>query len=365
MGRLRVLHIVGDGRPGGGTTVVSGLTRALAAPGDCDVHLASQTGSYALAPQPGVTMHEVDFSAGRFAPAMLARLSRVIDTVRPDILHAHGARAGLPLTLLPIARAVPLVYSVHGYHFQGKKGLPHSLGKMSEARIARQAIANVFVSGTDREMARSNGFLKDRSGLVIHNGVDLAALPPSRVGDPRCIGFLGRLSHPKNPLMAIAVLARLRDEGYRLLMVGGGEMEGEVRAAVKRHGLEALVDITGPLARADALRRIQEAGVLLLPSLWEGLPMAPLEAMGMDIPVVAARAGGIPEVVLHQETGLLVDNQDSDSYAQAIRTLASDSALKQSLVENAHRRLLSDFSQADMVSRHLALYRSLAASKKK
>jgi glycosyltransferase involved in cell wall biosynthesis len=356
---MRILHIVGDGRPGGGTTIVTGLAERLAATGLCEVHLASQSGSYALEPRPGVTMHGVDFSAGRFAPRMFRDLDRAIWAAAPDIIHAHGARAGLPVTLLRSARRLPLVYTVHGYHFRGKRGLARMLSMRSEARIARQAALNLFVSRSDHDTARRHGFLADDAGRVIHNGIDLNGIPLPAQGDTRCIGFLGRLSHPKNPLMAVAVLDLLRNEGFRLLMVGGGEMEGLVHAAIAARGLKALVEVTGPLPRDRALARIREVGVLLLPSLWEGLPVAPLEAMAMDIPVVAAQTGGIPEVVLDGETGLLVPRQDPVAYAAAIRRLADDGALRTRLVGNARGRLLTEFSQDRMVRQHLDAYRDL------
>jgi glycosyltransferase involved in cell wall biosynthesis len=338
---------------------VAGLAERLAAMGVCDVHLASQSGSYALEPRPGVTMHGIDFAAGRFAPRMFRDLDRVIRTAAPHVIHAHGARAGLPVTFLRSARRLALVYTVHGYHFRGKQGLVRLLSMRSEAKIAGRAALNLFVSQSDRDIARQQRFIPSDAGRIIHNGIDIDSLPPSGGGDPRCIGFLGRLSHPKNPLMAIAVLDQLRSEGFRLLMVGGGEMEEQVRAAITAKGLQALVEVTGSLPRDRALARIREVSVLLLPSLWEGLPVAPLEAMAMDIPVVAAQTGGIPEVVLDGETGLLVPRQDPVAYAAAIRRLADDGALRTRLVGNARGRLLTEFSQDRMVRQHLDAYRDL------
>jgi hypothetical protein len=149
---VRLLQAVGDGRPGGGTTHVLQLIEELGRDWQGEMHLVSQSGSYALerAAALGIDSHGLDFmEGGRFNPRTWRGLRRLIRELEPDLIHAHGARAALPLTAARTGSGPALVYSVHGYHFPAKAGGVRSLALLAERWCSARAEATVFVCEHD------------------------------------------------------------------------------------------------------------------------------------------------------------------------------------------------------------------------
>jgi glycosyltransferase involved in cell wall biosynthesis len=355
---VRVLEAVADGRTGGGTTHVLQLIEAVRARLPVEVHLVSQARSSALAEAArlGAIVHGLDFFPGRLDPRVWFRLGDLIRRLRPALIHAHGARAGLPLA--SVAGRVPLIYSVHGYHFVGKTWGWRRLALLAERRCSARADVTVFVSEHDRRLAATAGIL-ERCGrhLVIPNAIDLSGLPRA-TGTPggRCLGFLGRLEDVKNPLLALAVLDSLHAEDYRLVVIGDGPLLGEMRRRAAALGLADRVELVGSLSRADALQRLAALDVLLVPSLWEGLPLAPLEAMAIGVPVVASTVGGLPEIIDDGQSGVLIDGHDPGRYAAAVRRLTAAPALRAAIIERARAVVAERFAWTANRQLYLDLY---------
>jgi glycosyltransferase involved in cell wall biosynthesis len=195
------------------------------------------------------------------------------------------------------------------------------------------------VSEADRYIATRLGLagIHD-SPIVIYNGIDGAGIP-RRIERPDFdLVFMARMHRQKNPLFAIELIEKLKDDGVTLLMVGGGDLEAEARAAAKRSGVEHLVTFTGEKNRTEALQLLGSAKVFLLPSLWEGLPIAPMEAMFAGVPVVASNIPGTREVVENGVTGILVDDFDPDQYKRVILTLLKNEDLRQRLALAGRQR---------------------------
>jgi len=357
---LRVLEAVADGRPGGGTTQVLQLVAQLAREPGCEVHLLSQTGSYALAQAAalGAEVHGLDFfGQGRLSPSIWWGVRRLLRRLDPDLVHAHGARAALPLATWRRA-ARPLIYSVHGYHFPSKLPGLRALGALAERWCSARAAATVFVCEHDRRLAEGHGILAAGRSQVIPNAIPIEDLPAAAPRDDRLV-FAGRLVEQKNPLMLIEVLDRLRAEEVRLLVIGDGPLREAMRERAAGLGLLGSIELRGALPHDETLDALAEGGILLLPSRWEGLPLVALEAMAIGLPVVAAGVGGLPEVVENGETGLLVEQPTPEAYAAAVRRLLHERGLRDRLVDRARRRVAERFSWAAAKQDYLELYRRL------
>jgi len=292
-----VLHVVADGAPGGGTTAVLGLCSDLLAEGWC-ASLVSQVASYAVQ-QAGalrMTAHALDFFVTRFDRKLPRALSALVARLDPDLIHVHGGRAGHAFCHSALRHISPsLVYTVHGYHFL-KKPIPwRVLGYVAERRIARRADQVVFVSKNDHSIARRFGILNaQKKCATIYNGIDASELDGvPAVEKTHELVFVGRLHAQKNPLFVVDVMKALASDEVRLLMVGGGELESQVRAYARECGVAQRITFTGSLPREAALQALRRAKIYLFPSLWEGLPIGPLEAMYYGLPVVASAIGGI------------------------------------------------------------------------
>lgn len=362
-----VLQIVADGAPGGGTTMVLGLCQDLLAQG-LRVSLITAPGSAAAqrGRALGAEVHELDFFTSRFDLRLAKRLTRLVQKLEPALIHLHGARAANPFWQGQLGKLrTPLVYTVHGYHFLRKPWPLRLLGCYAEWRIARRVDALVFVSEADRAIAHRYGILKrSEAARIVYNGIDAAELA-SAIGAPTSAGpthdlvYVSRMVEQKNPLFMLEIMRCLAPRGVTLLMAGGGELEPEVRSRAHAYGLDALITFTGGVDRPAALRAQASAKLLVFPSLWEGLPITPMEAMFLGVPVVASHIGGTDEVVRDGDTGALVRGFRADDFAARIAALLADEPGRQRLRERGKQVVAERFMREACTRGYVDTYREL------
>lgn len=358
---MRLVQAVADGRLGGGTTHVLQLIETIRDELPVEVHLITQEDSPALEEgrRRGAVAHGVDFFRSRLDPRVWLKVRRLVRTLGPVLIHAHGARAGLPMTRA--AGTTPLFYSVRGYHFSHKPPLVRQLAIAAERRCHARADLTLFVADHDRALAERLGLLGHcRRHRVIKNSLQLADMPQA-TGSPtgRTIGFLGRLVPQKAPLFLLDVLDRLRDDGFTLRIIGDGELMAAMRQRTDGLVLGDLVEYRGALPRDEALRALAGTDVMLLPSLWEGFPHTPLEALAMGVPVIARPVGGVPEIVAHGQNGILLDELDPAAWAAAVRSLCAEPGRRAALVAAGRRTIATSFSWASNRETYLELYRGV------
>jgi glycosyltransferase involved in cell wall biosynthesis len=248
--------------------------------------------------------------------AALARLRR--RGWRPDVIHAHEYIAGrAALSLGKVARA-PVVVSEHYSGF--------ALGTLSERerRRARWAFEHAsVVCPVSRNLAGHVRAVAPGATLEpVPNVVDTDVfVPTTRSGPstrPRLVN-VGGLVEVKGHRHLIAALAQLRRAGtnLRLDVVGDGPLRPELEGLARDLGVDDLVTFHGGKPRTAVAAALREADVFVLPSLWENLPCAALEAMSTGIPIVATRVGGVPEVV-DRDQGILVAPGSSDALADGL-----------------------------------------------
>lgn len=171
--------------------------------------------------------------------------------------------------------------------------------------------------------------------------------------------LVARLDPIKDHATALAVAARVRQvrPDFRLLLVGDGPLRTELQTRVQAMNLAGTVQLLG--LRTDVPRLLAAADLFLLTSLSEGIPVTLIEAMGAGLPVVATRVGGVPEVVVAGQTGLLAPASDPDALAAAVLELLASAALRQRLAAVGQARASSLFSQQAMHAAYARLYRAM------
>ena len=197
---------------------------------------------------------------------------------------------------------------------------------------------------------------------VIPTGVSLPPpRSPPRPELPPVILFSGRLRSRKAVAVLLAAMPRVLAAfpRCRLVIVGDGEQGARVAAAVRARGLDAHVELTGALSRAAATERLASADVFCLPSIYEGMPLAILEAMAAGLPVVATAVCGNPEAVVAGETGLLVPAESAEALAAALLDLLADPVRRRRMGEAGRRRVAERFVIERVAAAHLALLRRL------
>jgi glycosyltransferase involved in cell wall biosynthesis len=293
------------------------------------------------------------------------RLSRVMKQLKPDVLHAHDphgvAMAALALSMSTELAKPPLVASRRvDFHLRG-----NSLSRWKY----RQVDCFICASATIRQMLIADGVPEVRA-VVVHEGIDLEhvdAAPPASIhedlrlphGAP-IVGNVAALVPHKGQRhlieAATQVLPQVPDA--RFVIAGEGELRPALERQIKEHRLEKHVLLAG--FRPDVLSLHKAFDIFVMSSITEGLGTSLLDAMACGKPIVATRAGGIPEVVVDGETGILVAPRDDRALASAIVTLLRDESLRHRMGEAGRARVRTHFSAERMVQDTLRVYHRVA-----
>ncbi len=206
---------------------------------------------------------------------------------------------------------------------------------------------------------------------VIHLGVDGdEEFDPQRVepleldgnGSKRVL-WPGRLVRDKDPLLTVEVLARARDRGadFVLDIVGEGHLKEPTHARAEELGVSEMINWHPP--SQEMPRWFRSADLLLMTSLFEGMPLVIYEALAMGVPVVAPALPGNMELMDAQSGVLVEPRDDADRYAEAIVSLLGDDERRRKMGEHSRRRMLEEFSLKEMGRRHDTLYERLLSER--
>jgi len=276
------------------------------------------------------------------------RLRHDLATWRPDVIHAQGVKAALLSLLASPAGRPPVLVTYHNVWHGGRLTpllrvlAPRAAGSIAVSEAVRASLGSCRITAP---------------GLtVIHNGVDPHTFPvaPTRPGDrPFTVLFMGRLTEEKGVLVLLAAAEELGvRSGIRLLIAGDGPLRGMV---VERAGRSRGLTYLGQVE--DVIAAYHGADLVVMPSLSEGLPMTALECMACGLPLVASRVGGLPEVLLDGETGLLVPPGDADALRVAIETLAADPSRAVRMGRSGRARIAEAYTEERMLRELVARYR--------
>jgi len=257
--------------------------------------------------------------------------------VRPDVVLAFALTPSLYFHLQTRqACAAPLLVSLHG-------SLPF------RAEIAQSVVGRTLADADwvmtcsescRREAVNLYPFLAGRCS-VAQNALKQSFPAVSRLSfDPPRLLYVGRLSREKGVDVAIAAMPAVleRAPGARLKVAGEGPLSLVLRDLAVQYGVTHAVEFLGFVAHDEVPRLLSTASIVVVPSRSEGFSMVALEAAQAARPVVAARVGGIPEVVVDGETGLLVATESPVALASAILQLIGDPAGAAVMAANARRR---------------------------
>jgi glycosyltransferase involved in cell wall biosynthesis len=275
---------------------------------------------------------------------------------RPEILHASSSKAGVLGRLAAAATRVPIrIFTVHGWAFSAYSGLPSRLYRLVDRLMA--SVTTVTICVSERELADGveAGACKAERSVVIRNAVDVSAFPRSRHdrATPRFIA-VGRLKAPKDFLTLVRACGSLPEGSFEALLVGEGPERSEIEAEIRRLGLVRSVRLIGE--RADVPALLADSDVFVLSSRSEGLPMSVLEAMAAGIPVIASNVGGLAELVVDGETGLLAHPGDPEALGAALGGLIADRDLRRRLGDAGRARAEALFDLPDFRQAHVDLY---------
>ncbi len=262
----------------------------------------------------------------------ISKLRKLVDSLNPDIFHAHYASSfGFLASFVNHPRKILSVWGSDIVEFPTKA-------------IWNKLIIKKSLSGLNIITATS-GFLKSRVEKyisvntpikVIPFGIDSALFTMGRKDENKAfkIGITKSLRFKYGHIELLKALKRLIDSGYniKLKIIGAGEDEKKIKDFSSKLGLNSSVKFEGFVPNDQLFTALQDIDVFAMPSVCEeGFGVAAIEASSCGLPVVAAKTGGIPEVVVDGLTGILVEPGDDAALAEAIEKLINDPELRRKM----------------------------------
>jgi glycosyltransferase involved in cell wall biosynthesis len=284
-------------------------------------------------------------------------LVRLFRRERPDIVHANSSKAGFLGCLAATLVRVPIrLFTVNGWAFFWHSGHRAAVYLWADRAIGRLATRVICVAQEERRLGIEARACKPERTVVIPNAVDVSrALRAAHESEVPTLITVGRFQAPKDFVTLLAALDRIRDEAWNALVVGDGPDRPLLEEEIERRGLEH-VELLGE--RDDVPRLLSSADLFVLSTRSEGLPLSILEAMAAGLPVVASAVGGVPELVVDGETGLLVPPGREEPLASALRSLVRDRDSRTRLGRAGRTRAERMFDLPEFGRAHLALYRA-------
>ena len=293
------------------------------------------------------------------------RLSRLIKQLKPDIVHAHDphgvAMAALALSMSTQLAKPPLVAARRvDFHLRGS-----SLSRWKY----RQVDCFICASEAIRQLMIGDGIPPGRA-VTVHEGIDIERVertePAQLHGEfwlPHHAPLIGNVAalvahKGQRHLIEAARVVLPQAPDARFIIAGEGELRPALERQIKDYHLEKHVLLAG--FRPDVLSLHKAFDIFAMSSITEGLGTSLLDAMAAGKPIVATRAGGIPEVVVDGETGLLVPPRDHEAMADAIVQLLKDETLRHQMGDAGRARARALFSAERMVQNTLQVYQRVA-----
>jgi glycosyltransferase involved in cell wall biosynthesis len=365
---LTILQMLETDGPGGAETVMFQLAEELRRRGHRVTPVGPEHGAGWLSKR----FRDAGFDAATFSlaraidPGCVRRLAALIRATGADLVHSHEFSMAVYGSAATAVTGVRHIMTMHGPNPR----ITAALRRRVALKLAfRKGGTPVAVSrATKVELERVLGL---PSGVmrVVHNGVPLRTGSPDAVrrefgiqAQELVLLAVGNLEPWKGHLILLRALHRLTEGGmarpWRLLIAGGrgGSDAGAMQQFVTEHDMQARVHILAH--RADVPDLQAASDVFVMPSLWEGLPLAMLEAMVASRAIIASDTSGIPEAVTDGIEGLLVPPGDEAALSQALARMLSDDALRSALGHAAGERARRDFSLQCMTDRYELLYRA-------
>ena len=277
----------------------------------------------------------------------------------PDLVHLHfGAtayvhlqsRAAVPAPTLTTVHAIP----------DSSLGEDSLLGKV----VRTSAAVNAVSARGQETLARTFPDCAPRMSYIYYglgpSELDGAGITPPAFDDPLIL-CLGRLTRQKGFDLAIEAFARIARDfpRARLMIVGEGVEDASLKQLAAALGVTARINFAGPVPPHEVYRIMGQATLMLLPSRFEGLPLVALQAARMQRPMITSAADGLPELVVHGESGLVLEENTASHLAAAIVTMLRNPAEAIRMGQAAARRFEEHFAFEHCVTRYEKLYRKV------
>ncbi len=302
---------------------------------------------------------------GKFDISIVFKLVLWFRKNQPSVVHTHLFTADTWGRLAAFISRVPcIINTVHSTN--AWKGPIHRIVDQMLSLVSSKVVA---CSDEVANVLKTSFKISNNRIRVISNGIDFRRFESLKLTTINEIDSLssgvikivvvGRLHPAKGHFDLINAIFKLKNANtsFHVFLVGEGELHAEIVKQCNEKDITNYITLLGQ--RSDIPSILAKTDLFVMPSHWEGLPMALLEAMAMSMPVIATRVGGIPNVIKDGVNGLLIDKCDEIALEEKILLLLSDAELRMKLGNEAKKTVIEKYSAKNVASEYELLYQSI------
>lgn len=361
-----IVHLLNPASYGGIETVVEALVRELvkrsepcvvALVVDADAVNSSFAEKYANA---GASVEVIPVQHRQYREEYRA-IARMLTKVGATVVHSHGYRMDVMSRFASKTANVPWVTTLHGFTGGDVRNRVYERLQRFAVKSAARVIA---VSRPIGEIAAASGVNRARLSIV-RNAIPAFSPEPRASAqqqlalDPsaRWVGWVGRMSAEKDPLLFADAIRAMSRKDVRGIMIGDGPEMTQLRESAAELLTEGRLVLAGP--QANAKRFFSAFDALVISSVTEGTPMVVLEAMQAGIPVIGTAVGGMPDL-LSDGAGVVVSQRTPEALAAGVLRVLNDEPLRHQQISAARARMASQYNVENWINEHLDIYHSVS-----
>jgi len=297
----------------------------------------------------------------KFNFSTLIRLIRFIKKNRIQLIHSHGKGAGIYSRPLALLTNKPCIHTFHGLHIEYYNPISKFLYINLERSLSLFTKKIIAVSSGEKNLLLKNRIASAKKINLIENGIEIPDNIDNEYKEQKNIKIItaNRFNYQKNAdlILKIAIELKKISENYKfkIEVLGTGEDFEKINETVKNQNLTDIISLLG--AKNNPRDYYKNALCFLSTSRWEGMPLAPLEAMSEGIPVIATNVVGNKDIIIDKRTGLLFDLNLPKQGAELIKKLVSSLELRNTISKNGYEHVKNKYNVKTMVENTVGLYR--------
>lgn len=303
----------------------------------------------------------------------IKKIKKIIKNINPDIVYLHSSKAGaLGRIALIFNFKIKILYNAHGWYFtsrisKSKKRIYAFIEKI--LAIKTKKIINI--SKSEYDSALKYKVAAPRKMCLVENGTNLERfknLEKYRMEyrkkleideDELVIGVVGRISEQKDPITMLEAFEKINKKypKSKLVYIGDGELKEKILTYTVEKKLKERVLITGWVNNSE--RFLSAIDIAVLPSKWEGFGLAIIEYMAAQKPIIATKVGGIENIIINDENGILIDVESSDELENAIEKYIRDKEYKEKVIKNNYEYVIKKYDIKKVAEETIEIWRYL------
>lgn len=299
----------------------------------------------------------------------ILKVRKILKQIKPDIVYLHSSKAGaIGRIALAFNFKTKILYNAHGWYFNAQiSDKKRKIFALIEKILAIKTDKIINISKSEYESALKYKIAPKKKMCIIENGIDFTKFENNDKyreetrkkyhieNNEIVIGVVGRLTEQKDPMTMIKAfeLVYKENKNTRLMYVGSGELEKNVKQYAKEKNILDKIIITGWVNNVE--QYIPAFDIAVLPSKWEGFGLVLIEYMACDKPIIATNVGGIKDIIENEKNGLLVEVENEKQLQEAIKKYIKDKSLiKDNMMANKEYK--EKYEIGKLILKHIEIF---------